>query len=124
VDPREAGNGTEPRDVHIATPGSTFYREYDVADADDGSNAAHNTVWHLGCWMHARRYFVDAVPKDSRAVEALAFIRTLYAVEKELWTEREGERFTHDDVVSWRRSPTGSKSGTARRRRRVCSGRL
>ncbi len=36
-----------------------------------------------------------------RAVEALAFLRTLYAVEKELKDERArlGERFTNDDAV-------------------------
>jgi len=38
--------------------------------------------------MHARRYFVGAEPSHPRAVEALAFIRTLYAVEKELKDER------------------------------------
>ena len=42
-----------------------------------------------GCWMHARRYFVEAEPSDPRAVEALAFIRTLYAVEREIKDERE-----------------------------------
>jgi len=38
--------------------------------------------------VHARRYFVEAGPTDPRAVEALAFIRTLYAVEKELQDDR------------------------------------
>ncbi len=79
------------------------------ADAYDGYNAVHNHVRHLGCWMHARRYFVDTEPSDPRAVEALAFIRTLYAVEKELKDERTrlGERFTSDDVVLWRRTRAG-----------------
>lgn len=59
--------------------------------------------------MHARRYFVEAEPTDPRAVEALAFIRTLYAVEKELMDERArlGERFTNDDGVRWRRTRAG-----------------
>lgn len=59
--------------------------------------------------MHARRYFVEAEPSDPRAVEALAFIRTLYAVEKELKDERAqlGERFTNDDAVNWRRTRAG-----------------
>jgi hypothetical protein len=59
--------------------------------------------------MHARRYFMEAEPSDPRAVEALAFIRTLYAVEKELKDERArlGERFTPDDAVRWRRTRAG-----------------
>jgi len=59
--------------------------------------------------MHARRYFVEAEPSDPRAVEALAFIRTLYAVEKELKNERErlGEQFTSDDTPRWRQSRAG-----------------
>jgi len=42
------------------------------ADAYDGYNAVHGGVRHLGCWMHARRYFIEAEPSDPRAVEALA----------------------------------------------------
>jgi len=59
--------------------------------------------------MHARRYFVEAEPSDPRAAEALAFIRTLYAVEKELKDERArlGERFTKDDAVRWRQTRAG-----------------
>lgn len=59
--------------------------------------------------MHARRYFVEAEPSDPRAVEALAFVRTLYAVERELNDERArlGERFTDDDAVRWRRNRAG-----------------
>ena len=85
------------------------YRGFVHADAYDGYNAVHNNERHLGCWMHARRYFVDAEPSDPRAVEALAFIRTLYAVEKELKNERarHGERFTNHDAVNWRRTRAG-----------------
>jgi len=37
---------------------------------------------HVGCWAHARRYFYDARLSDpERAHDALARIRTLYAVE-------------------------------------------
>ncbi|WP_202920213.1 IS66 family transposase [Urbifossiella limnaea] len=85
------------------------YRGFVHADAYDGYNAVHNDVRHLGCWMHARRYFVDAEPTDPRAVEALAFIRTLYAVEREIQVEREkpGETFTAADVVRIRRTRAG-----------------
>jgi transposase len=37
---------------------------------------------HVGCWMHARRGFFDARDSDVRSIEALARIRTLYAVER------------------------------------------
>ncbi len=85
------------------------YKGFIHAEAYDGYNAVHNNVRHLGCWMHARRCFVEAEPSDPRAVEALAFIRTLYAVEKELKDERArlGERFTNDDAVNWRRTRAG-----------------
>jgi transposase len=85
------------------------YNGFVHADAYDGYNGVHNDVRHLGCWMHARRYFVEAEPTDPRAVEALAFVRTLYAVEREIKDEREklGETFTHADVVRVRRTRAG-----------------
>jgi hypothetical protein len=91
------------------------YRWFVHADADDRYHGVHNGVRPLGCWMHARRYFVDAELSDPPAVEALAFARTLYAVEKELSDERErlGEGFAADDAVRWRRpSPVTSSSST------------
>src|SRR5262249_43958024 len=51
--------------------------------------AGYNPVYaggatHVGCWMHARRYFFDARLTDpERAHEALARIRALYAVERD-----------------------------------------
>lgn len=85
------------------------YRGFVHADAYDGYNAVHNNLRHLGCWMHARRYFVEAEPSDPRAVEALAFIRTLYAVEREIQDEREklGEKFTDADAARVRRTRAG-----------------
>jgi transposase len=85
------------------------YRGFVHADAYDGYNAVHGNVRHLGCWMHARRYFVEAEPFDPRAVEALAFIRTLYAVEREIKEHREkpGGTFTNADVVRLRRTRAG-----------------
>jgi hypothetical protein len=85
------------------------YRGFVHADAYDGYNAVHNNVRHLACWMHARRYFVEAEPSDPRAVEALAFIRTLYAVEREIKDERErpGEQFVDADVVRMRQTRAG-----------------
>jgi transposase len=85
------------------------YRGFVHADAYDGYNAVHGNVRHLGCWMHARRYFVEAEPSDPRAVEALAFIRTLYAVEREVKEHREkpGGSFTDADGVRLRRTRAG-----------------
>jgi hypothetical protein len=45
--------------------------------------------------MHARRYFIEAEPSDPRAVEALAFIRTLYAVERDQETPGEVRRHVY-----------------------------
>ena len=84
--------------------------------------------------MHARRYFLAAEPTDTRTVEALAYIRTLYAVEKELKDER-GRLANNSQMTmrwggerpgpgqSWGDLPTGSNFNTEPRRRRVCSGR-
>ena len=85
------------------------YTGFVLADAYDGYNAVHHDVRHLGCWMHARRYFVEAEPTDPRAVEALAFIRTLYAVERDIKVEREkpGEMFADADVARVRRTRAG-----------------
>jgi len=85
------------------------YTGFVHADAYDGYNAVHGNVRHLGCWMHARRYFVDAAPSDPRAVEGLAFVRTLYAVEREIQDERDkpGGTFTDADVVRVRRTRAG-----------------
>jgi transposase len=46
------------------------YRGFVHADAYDGYNAVHSNMRNLGCWMHTRRYFVEAEPSDPRAVEA------------------------------------------------------
>ena len=109
------------------------YRGFVHADAYDGYNGVHNNVRHLGCWMHARRYFVEAEPTDPRAVEALAFIRTLYAVEREVKDERERHGSTFTDATwcgcggrgpgqFWPRSPTGSTGNTDPPRRRALFG--
>jgi transposase len=85
------------------------YRGFVHADAYDGYNGVHGNIRHLGCWMHARRYFVEAEPSDPRAVEALAFIRTLYAVEREIKDERDkqGETFADAEVVRRRQIRAG-----------------
>lgn len=85
------------------------YRGFVHADDYDGYNAVHNNVRHVGCWMHARRYFIEAEASDPRAIEALAFIRTLYAIEREIQDEREklGDQFADADLVRSRQTRAG-----------------
>jgi transposase len=61
------------------------YKGYVHADGYAGYNPVYQGgATHVGCWMHARRYFFDARLSDAeRAHEALARIRALYAVERE-----------------------------------------
>ena len=112
------GDAANPYTLFDLTPGRSRtypqaflagYRGFVHADAYDGYKAVHGDVRHVGCWMHARRYFIEAEPTDPQAVEALAVIRTLYAVEAELKGERArlGERFTDDDAMRWRRTRAG-----------------
>jgi transposase len=59
------------------------YKGFVHADGYAGYNPVYEGgAKHVGCWAHARRYFFDARLSDpERAHEALARIRTLYAVE-------------------------------------------
>src|SRR5205807_6373276 len=60
------------------------YKGFVHADGYTGYNPVYEVgATHVGCWMHARRYFFDARLNDpERAHEALARIRALYAVEQ------------------------------------------
>jgi transposase len=55
------------------------------ADAYTGYDALFRGggVVEVGCWAHARRRFVEALPTDNRAAVILAFIQDLYAQERE-----------------------------------------
>ena len=57
------------------------YAGFVHADAYAGYHPVHAGARHVGCWMHARRGFADARDRDPRAADALAHIRTLYAIE-------------------------------------------
>jgi transposase len=67
---------------------AAFLKQYTGFVHADGY-AGYNPVYeggatHVGCWMHARRYFFDARSTDpERSHEALARIRALYAAEAE-----------------------------------------
>jgi hypothetical protein len=67
---------------------ASFLKDYKGFVHADGY-AGYNPVYeggatHVGCWMHARRYFFNARLTDpERAHEALARIQALYAIERE-----------------------------------------
>ena len=54
------------------------------ADAYTGYDALYRTgrIRELGCWAHARRGFVEALPTDARAAPMVALIQQLYQVER------------------------------------------
>jgi len=78
------------------------YSGFVHADGYAGYNPVHGSgTRHLGCWAHVRRKFVDARTNNAaKASEALAYIRTLYAVE----TEIRDEQLAGDAVVSRRQA--------------------
>jgi transposase len=75
------------------------WQGYLMTDGWDAYNAvvAKQALTHLGCWVHARRYFVEAAKvlppgKSGHAAQALAFIARLYAIEKNHRDRSEAER--------------------------------
>ena len=89
------GDAANPYTVFDVTPGRG--EEYPAAllggftgfvhaDGYAGYNAVHGSgIRHLACWAHVRRKFVEARENNpAKASEALAYVRTLYAVEKEI----------------------------------------
>jgi transposase len=108
------GDAANPYTVFDFTPGrgeeypAAFlkgYSGYVHADGYTGYNPIHGSgARHLGCWAHVRRKFVEAQENNpAKASEALAYIRTLYAVEKEIIDEK----LTSDTVVSLRKTRAG-----------------
>lgn len=73
-----------------------------------GGVAAANGLIHLGCWAHARRYFVEAeavIPKTARkpeqpATQFIAAIGELYAVESKARDKSATERQRLRDELS------------------------
>jgi transposase len=66
------------------------YQGYLQADAYSAYDRlyADGTIVEVGCWMHARRKFFEAKTSDPlRSHQALAWIRGLYAVEREAKTK-------------------------------------
>ena len=81
------------------------YKGFLQADGYTGYNSLYaGGAMHIGCWMHVRRYFFEAKDSESlKAHEALARIRSLYAVE----TEINDKKLTGDAVVAYRRQRAG-----------------
>lgn len=81
------------------------YRGFIHADGYAGYNPLYQAgATHVGCWMHARRYFFEAKDNDpARAHEALARIRELYAIEAEI----KEHNLTGAELVECRRQRAG-----------------
>lgn len=88
------GDATQPYTLFDLSVGRTHqfpekflagYQGYIHADGYTGYNPLYaGGATHVGCWMHARRKFFEAKENDStRAHQALARIRALYAIEAE-----------------------------------------
>lgn len=58
----------------ISTDGYVAYSIFDDADA-------HPDIIHIGCWVHTRRNFIDALPSDRRAMEIINEIAGLFKQE-------------------------------------------
>ena len=116
------GDAANPYTVFDLTPGRrkefpeaflAGYLGFVQADASAGSNGVHAGTRHVGCWMHARRGFVEARRSDpTRAAEALGFVRELYAVARGI----AAAGLVGESVAGYRRaraspSSTGSPGG-------------
>jgi len=76
-------------------------------------NIGGSKLVHVGCWAHARRYFVDAVKvneKDGEAIKMVTRMDALFAVEREARKqdlsaeERLALRREHAEPWVWKRS--------------------
>jgi hypothetical protein len=77
--------------THERTHPATFLRDYQgylQADAYNGYDGIYlesgGAIIEVGCWQHARKRFQAAQASDLRAQVALAFIKSLYAIEKRI----------------------------------------
>ena len=84
--------------THERTHPATFlrdYRGYLQADAYNGYDGIYlesgGRIIEVGCWQHARKRFKAAQASDLRAQVAMAFIKSMYAIEKRI-----RQRKTHE----------------------------
>jgi len=73
----------------------TDYQGYLQADAYNGYDGIYldsgGRIIEVGCWQHARKRYKEAAASDTRAYCALAFIKSMYAIEKKIRELRESE---------------------------------
>jgi transposase len=71
------------------------YQGYLQADAYNGYDGIYldsgGRIIEVGCWQHARKRYKEAAQSDARSYCALAFIKSMYAVEKKIRELRERE---------------------------------
>ena len=77
--------------THERTHPATFLRDYQgylQADAYNGYDGIYlesgGKIIEVGCWQHARKRFKAAQASDLRAQVAMAFIKSMYAIEKRI----------------------------------------
>ena len=58
----------------LSTDGYVAYSIFDDAEK-------HPEVIHIGCWTHARRKWIEALPSDERAREIINLIAELFKIE-------------------------------------------
>lgn len=77
------------RSGHVASKFFDGYDGYLMCDGFSGYNAVSD-VKRTGCWAHARRYLLDAVPKKDRsdysvpAVQGAMYIDKLFEIERKI----------------------------------------
>jgi hypothetical protein len=88
------------------------FQGYVQADGYTGYNLIHGDGQrHVGCWAHVRRKFFESRGNEpDKANRALAMIRTLYAVEREILQQE----LTGQAVVDLRRTRAGPVHKTMR----------
>lgn len=92
-----------------------LYEGYSGALMSDGYEpyaqvAAAASLIHLGCWVHARRKFIDAyeaIPKEHRradrpAARIIALIAELYRLEQQVQSAREQQAITDEQFFTHR----------------------
>jgi transposase len=108
------GDATNPYTVFDLTNGRqqgfpekflTGFRGYIHADGYAGYNPLYAAgAIHIGCWAHVRRKYFEAKENDAtRAHEALARIRALYAVE----ADAKDEHLSGTDLAAYRQEHAG-----------------
>lgn len=84
--------------THERTHPATFLRDYQgylQADAYNGYDGIYldsgGRIIEVGCWQHARKRFKAAQASDLRAEVAMAFIKSMYAIEKRIRQRKKRE---------------------------------